>query len=185
MPIFISMLRGVNVGGHNVIKMDALRALYEAQKFRNCQTYVQSGNAVFCARASDADAHAARIQSAIVKKFGFSPEVIVRTAADLRAVVSKNPFAKRAGIEPAKLLVAFLARDPGAQARAKLGALKIVPEEAIFAGRELYIYFPNGVGRAKLSWPTIDRTLKVPNTGRNWNTVTKLLEMAEKLEDAE
>jgi|SRR5579875_408981 len=182
MPVYISMLRGVNVGGHHIIKMDALRALYEAQKFTNCQTYVQSGNVVFCARASEANSHAARIQSAIADKFGFSPEVMVRTAAELREVIAKNPFAKRRGIEPAKLLVAFLARDPGAQARANLGALKIAPEEAIFAGRELYIYFPDGVGRAKLSWPTIDRTLQVPNTGRNWNTVTKLMEMAEKLE---
>lgn len=176
------MLRGVNVGGHNIIKMDALRTLYESLEFTQCQTYLQSGNVIFCSRENHLEPLASRIGSAIARKFGFSPEVILRTSSELRSAVAKNPFAKRSGIEPGKLLVAFLARDPGAQARASLSALKIAPEEAIFAGRDLYIYFPNGVGRAKLSWPTIDRTLKVPNTGRNWNTVTKLLEIAGKLE---
>ncbi|HEV2304918.1 MAG TPA: DUF1697 domain-containing protein [Candidatus Acidoferrales bacterium] len=164
MPVLISMLRGFNVGGHNKIKMDALRSLYESLKFTDCQTY------------------AARLQSAIARKFGFSPDVILRTSAELRAAIATNPFAKRAGIDSSKLLVAFLASDPGAQARANLSAIKIAPEEVIFAGRELYIYFPNGIGRAKLSWPAIDRALKVPLTGRNWNTVTKLLEIGEKLE---
>jgi uncharacterized protein (DUF1697 family) len=145
---------------------------------------VQSGNVVFAVRErhADLDSLPARLQSAIARKFGFSPDVILRTSSELRAAIAKNPFAKRARIDSSKLLVAFLARDPDAQARANFSAIKIAPEEAIFAGRELYIYFPNGVGRAKLSWPAIDRALKVPLTGRNWNTVTKLLEMAEKLE---
>lgn len=184
MPVLISMLRGVNVGGHNKIKMDALRSLYESLKFTDCQTYVQSGNVVFAMRERDPDLNslATRLQSAIARKFGFSPDVILRTSAELRAAIATNPFAKRAGIDSSKLLVAFLASDPGAQARANLSAIKIAPEEVIFAGRELYIYFPNGIGRAKLSWPAIDRALKVPLTGRNWNTVTKLLEIGEKLE---
>jgi uncharacterized protein (DUF1697 family) len=187
MPVLISMLRGVNVGGHNKIKMDALRSLYESLKFTGCQTYVQSGNLVFATRERDSDLNclAARLQSAIARKFGFSPDVILRTSAELRAAVAKNPFAKHAGLDSSKLLVAFLASDPGVQARANLSTIKIAPEEAISAGRELYIYFPNGIGRAKLSWPAIERALKVPFTGRNWNTVTRLLEMAEKLEAAQ
>ncbi|MGC1107759.1 MAG: DUF1697 domain-containing protein [Candidatus Acidiferrales bacterium] len=182
MPVIISMLRGVNVGGHNKIKMDALRALYESLKFTGCQTYVQSGNVVFTTTERGLAAIAARIEKSIERKFGFRPDVILRTSAEMRDVIARNPFAKRRNIEPGKLLVAFLARDPGAEAFAKLRAIKIAPEELHCTTRELYIYFSNGIGRAKLSWSAIDRALKTPVTGRNWNSVTKLLAMAEKLE---
>ncbi len=182
MPVIISMLRGVNVGGHNKIKMDALRSLYGSLKFTGCETHIQSGNVVFSTTERDIAALAARIEKAIERKFGFRPDVILRTSAELRDVIARNPFAKRRGIEPSKLLVAFLARDPGAEAHAKLRAMKIDPEELHCEGRELYIYFPNGMARPKLSWPALDRALKTPLTGRNWNSVTKLLVMAEKLE---
>ncbi|MFZ0924454.1 MAG: DUF1697 domain-containing protein, partial [Candidatus Acidiferrales bacterium] len=112
----------------------------------------------------------------------FRPSVILRTSAELRDVIARNPFAKRRNIDPRKFLVAFLARDPGADAFAKLRAIKIAPEELHCHARELYIYFPNGMARPKLSWSSIDRSLKIPVTGRNWNSVTTLLAMAEKLE---
>jgi uncharacterized protein (DUF1697 family) len=108
--------------------------------------------------------------------------VIVRTAAEMREVVAKNPFAKRRGIEPSKLLVSFLASDPGEEAREKVRQMKCDPEELQIAGQELYIYFPNGIGRSKLPWAGFEKALKTPGTGRNWNSVTKMMEMAEKLE---
>jgi uncharacterized protein (DUF1697 family) len=189
MPVVISMLRGVNLAGHNRIKMDALRALYESLKLQDCQTYVQSGNVVFRidwpAGAKVAKNHleelGTRIENAIEQRFGFRPDVILRTASELLEVIARNPFAKRRGIDPRKLLVAFLAHHPGPEACNKLRALKIDPEELHIDGRELYIYFPNGIARAKLSWPVLDRTLKTPLTGRNWNTVMKLAEIAEHL----
>ena len=79
----------------------------------------------------------------------------------------------------------FLASDPGAETRDKVLSLKTEPEELRMNGRELYIYFPSGMARPKLSWAVIEKTLKVPGTGRNWNSVTKLLEMAERLEASE
>jgi uncharacterized protein (DUF1697 family) len=97
-------------------------------------------------------------------------------------VIARNPFAKRRRIEPSRLLVTFLAEDPGAEARDKVRSIKADPEELRVDGSELYIYFPNGIGRAKLSLAAIERALKTPGTGRNWNSVTKMLEMAEKLE---
>jgi uncharacterized protein (DUF1697 family) len=75
-----------------------------------------------------------------------------------------------------------LASDPGEEARVKMLAIKCAPDELWIDGREAYIYFPNGMGRPKLSWHTIPKTLKVSGTGRNWNSVTKMLEMAEKME---
>lgn len=182
MPAIISLLRGVNVVGRNQIKMDELRTLYESLKFTGCQTYINSGNVVFCTRERNLIVLPERTEKAIERKFGFRPSVIHRTADELRDVFARNPFAKRRNIDPSKLLVGFLARDPAPDAVAKLRAINTGPEEIQFTPRELYIYFPNGVGRADLTWSMIDRIMKVPITGRNWNTVTKLLAMAEQLE---
>lgn len=182
MKVVISMLRGVNVGGHNKIKMDSLRALYESLKLRDAQTYVQSGNVIFRTDERDPARLTKRIEDGIERKFGFRPNVILRTAAEMREVAAKNPFAKRRGIEPSRLLVSFLASDPGEEARERVRQLKCDPEELLIEGRELYIYFPNGMGRSKLTQAALEKTLKSPATGRNWNSVTKLLEMAERLE---
>src|SRR5258707_12701573 len=111
MTVIISMLRGVNVGGHNKIKMEALRALYESLKLRDSQTYVQSGNVIFRSDERDIARLTKRIEEGIERKFGFRPDVILRTAAEMRDVVERNPFAKRRGIEPGKLLVSFLGSD--------------------------------------------------------------------------
>jgi len=182
MAVIISLLRGVNVGGHNQIKMDALRALYESLGLRDPHTCLQSGNVIFRAKERDLVPLTRRIQKGIERRFGFRPEVILRTASELRDVIARNPFATRRGIEPSKLLVTFLAGDPGREARDKILGIKADPEELRMEGRELYIYFPNGMARPKLSWAVIEKTLKTSATGRNWNTVTKLLEIAEKLE---
>ena len=104
MAVIISMLRGVNVGGHNKIKMDALRALYESMKLREAQTYVQSGNVIFRTDERDIALLTKRIEDGIERKLGFRPNVILRTAAAMREVIARNPFAKRRGIEPSKLL---------------------------------------------------------------------------------
>jgi uncharacterized protein (DUF1697 family) len=185
MTVGIAMLRGVNVGGHNRIKMQELRALCETLRLRDAQTYVHSGNVVFRTDERDWAALTKKLENGIARKFGFRPSVVLRTVAQMRGVVARNPFAKRSGIEPSKLLVTFLAGQPSAEARETLRAMKTEPEEMWIDAREAYIYFPNGMARPKLSWPAIERVLKVIGTGRNWNSVTKLLEMAEKLEEAE
>src|SRR5229473_2394089 len=182
MGVIISMLRGVNVGGHNKTKMEALRTLYESLKLRDAQTYVQSGNVIFRTDERDISRLVKRIEDGIERKFGFRPDVILRTAAEMRDVVARNPFAKRRGIEPGKLLVSFLASDPGEEGREKIRQMKCDPEEMRIERRELYIYFPNGMGRSKLPWAGMVKMLKTPGTGRNWNSVTKMLEMAEGLE---
>ena len=182
MTVFISLLRAINVGGHNMVKMDALRELYATLHLRDAVTYVQSGNVVFRCSEEDAARLALRIETAIERTFGHRPGVILRTAPELRDVVARNPFANRPGIEPNKLLVTFLAAEPAAEARAKALALQTAPEELHVDRRELYTYFPNGFSQSKLSMAAVDRALRSSGTARNWNTVTKLLAMAEKLE---
>jgi uncharacterized protein (DUF1697 family) len=182
MTVIVSLLRGVNLGSHNRIKMDALRALHESLGLRDVQTYVQSGNVIFRTKDRDLVRLRARIENGIERTFGFRPGVILRTTFDLRDVIARNPFAARDGIDPAKLLVTFLASEPAPEARDKVLAIPAHPEELRIHGRELYIYFPNGLARPKLSLARVEKTLQTSGTGRNWNTVRKLLEIAEKLE---
>jgi uncharacterized protein (DUF1697 family) len=182
MPVLISMLRGVNVGGHNVIKMDTLRALYESLKLKDAQTYVQSGNVIFRTSQTDSAVIGRKIQQALVRQCDIHCEIILRTAEELRRAISDNPFAGRLGIEPSKLLITFLAGKPNSEACAKLLSLKPDPEELHLIGKELYIHFPNGAGKSKLQWTSLEKTLKVAGTARNLNSVTKILEIAEKME---
>ena len=182
MPVVICMLRGVNVGGHNRVKMNDLQKLFTSLKLRDPQTYVQSGNIVFTTDERDLDKLRKNLEAAIHKKFGFQTDVILRSAKDLRNVIAGNPFAKRKDIHPGKLLVTFFSADPGEAARKQARAIKCDPEELFIEGREAYIYFPNGAGRSTLNWPLIPKTLKVQGTARNWNSVTNMLEIAENME---
>jgi uncharacterized protein (DUF1697 family) len=184
MAVILSMLRGVNLGPHHRLKMEELRALYNSLKLRDAQSYVQSGNVIFRSEEKDLLALAKRIEEAIEKKFGFRPPVILRTTTELREAIARNPFAKRRDIEGSKLLVTFLDRDPGKEAREQALKIDTAPEELRMEGREAYIYFPNGMARPKMKWAAIERVLKTQWTGRNWNSVQKMLEMAEKLEAA-
>ena len=182
MAVIVSLIRGINVGGKHMIKMDALRALYESIGLRDPRSYVQSGNVLFLSTARSLPALATKIEAAIESEFGFRPSVILRTADDLRDVVKRNPFAHREGIEPAKLLVTFLAADPPPGAAEKLASVKKDREELVLSGRELFIDFPDGIGRAKLNFSAADKAAGPPGTGRNWNSVLKMIEIADSME---
>lgn len=181
MKVVVSMLRGVNLGPHKRIKMDALRELYKSLGLNEPQTYVQSGNVLFKTSERSLAAIAKRIEEGIEATFGFHSDVILRTPAELESVIARNPFASRNGIEPGKLLVTFLAGDPTPEARAKVAAIQCDPEELLLDGRELFIYYPNGAGRSKLTPAIIERALRISGTARNWNSVTKMLEMAKQM----
>lgn len=179
MAVLISLLRGVNVGGHHQIKMDALRALYGSLGLRDAQTYINSGNVIFRSEARDLDPLRKRIEKGIEKSFGFHADVMIRTSSELREVIAGSPFAGRHGIDPKKLAVLFLAAAPSPEAREQALRIEADPEELRIAGRELYIYFANGMARPKLLPALLEKMLKTSGTARNWNTVTKLLELAE------
>lgn len=164
----ISLLRGINVGGHNLVRMDALREAYQSLGLRNPRTWLQSGNVAFETDETGLPALAARIEDALERTFGFRPAVILRTPAELEQVIAGNPFPGR---DPAKLAVIFLATDP---ATPKLPATE---EEWHLRGREMYIYYPNGMGRTKLTPAVLERALKTRGTARNWNTVNNLLKL--------
>jgi uncharacterized protein (DUF1697 family) len=178
----ICMLRGVNVGGRNMIKMDVLRGICESLKCESPQTLLQSGNVAFRTSNRNTAQLSKQLEAAIGRKLRFRPSVILRAVSELREVVAQSPFAQRSGLDPGKLVVSFIDGEPSPEARKQLLAMDIAPEELHVVRRELYIYFPNGQARPKLSWARVDKVLGFPSTSRNWNTVTKLLQLGETLE---
>lgn len=183
MAVVIAMLRGVNLAGYQKLNMAALRTLCGELGLRDVQTYIQSGNVVFRQDTGDPEAMARRIEDGIHKNFGFRPDVVVRTTSELRKVIASNPFAGRPEVGPNRLLVVFMASAPARQAREQILAMPCEPEELHIKDRELYIYYPNGMARPKIPMARIEKLLQTSSTGRNWNTVNKLLAMAEALED--
>ena len=182
MPVIIALLRGVNVGGHNKIKMEDLREICASLNLRDARTYVQSGNIVFQTAEKDLVKLSRRIEDAIESGHGFRPSVICRTASEMKDAAARNPFSARTDLDPSKLAVCFLTGEPSNMARARLLQIKAEPEELRIGRHELFIYFPNGMGRPKLSMAAVERAIQTPMTSRNWNTVTKLIEMAEEME---
>jgi len=174
MPVVISLLRGINVGGKHMVPMADLRELYTSLGMTDVATHLQSGNVV-CRAARPVTAK--RFEDAIEERFGFRVSVVQRTAAEMRDVVARNPFPN--DTDPAKLLVVFLAADPGDEARRRVVDVAApAPEDLRASGRELFIHFVNGLARPKLSTAAVERAIGVPGTGRNWNTVRKLAEMS-------
>jgi uncharacterized protein (DUF1697 family) len=161
--------------------MADLRGLLAGLRLRKVQTHLQSGNALFETADTDVVQLSAKIAAALERKFGFRIDVLLRTHADLEAVIASNPFTRSKGIEPAKLVVFLLPTTLEKAKRDEINKLKVGREEIRFSDRELYIYFPDGQGRSKLP-AALDRILKKGTTARNWNTVTKLLELASRME---
>jgi uncharacterized protein (DUF1697 family) len=179
MPVFIALIRGINVSGHNPVKMERLRASFEALGFHNVQTYVQSGNVVFKAARAPASGLAGQIAGRILADFGYTVVVVTRTAAELKAVADKNPWLKEPGVDESKLHVTFLASAAPKTADALLTPLAAPGERCLVRGGEVYLYCPHGYGRTKLSNAAIEKKLSVPATTRNWRTVTTLVAMAD------
>jgi uncharacterized protein (DUF1697 family) len=178
MKTFIGLLRGINVGGHNIIPMSDLRALCTEIGWCNVQTYIQSGNVVFSASGKPA-ALEAQLQRAIECRFGLSIPVIVRAAANWANYIKTNPFLNACNKE-SKLVMLCLS-----QKALKVDAVKNLRERAANgelvnqAGDALWIHFAGGViARSKLSPSVLDRTVGSPVTARNWLTVLKLNELA-------
>jgi uncharacterized protein (DUF1697 family) len=183
MPVAVALLRAVNLGPHNRINMEALRGICESVGCRRVQTLIQSGNALFHIADRNYSKLAPRLEAAIEAELGFRPVVITRTLPELRRIVLDNPFAHRPDINPARFLVTFLSAEPVEGARQKVLAMTTEPEQLHLSRREFYMYFPDGLARPKTSAASIEKALKVAGTGRNWNVVTKLLKLAEAMEE--
>jgi uncharacterized protein (DUF1697 family) len=177
MPTFVSLFRGINVGGHYKIKMLELKNLHEALGLKNVLTYIQSGNVIFKSDDSDVTHIRQQLSESVAQTFGFHVEIIVRTSSELQEIIAKNPFQGQQDKEAQWVTVMFLATAPDHAAQENLLKTYVGPEEIFFLGKEVYIYYTNGIGRSKLSNSFIEKKLKVEGTTRNWNTLLQLQEM--------
>jgi uncharacterized protein (DUF1697 family) len=187
MTVYVSMLRAVNVGGTSRIKMDALRAVYESMGLKNVRTLLASGNVLFSSGLTDRDRLVKRIVQEIERRLELHVEVMLRTLEEIASIVERGPVLS-ARADTNKLHVMFLARVPEAAAQAAL--LKWhkkagLPEMLEPRGPEIYLYYPNGVGRSKLSNAVLEGKLQTSGTARNWNTLVKLLETGRALASAQ
>jgi uncharacterized protein (DUF1697 family) len=171
------MLRGINVGGNNMIKMEALRELIAGLGHTDVATYIQSGNVIFKSPAATPATVARAIEAQITTTLGMAITVILRTRGELARIIRDNPFLKR-GTDPATLYVIFLNEAPDPARLARLDQKQVVPDEFRLIGTEIYARYAGGYGRSKMTNNFFEGRLAVRATARNWNTVTKLLELA-------
>ena len=175
MPAWISILRGINVGGQKKIRMADLKALYEGLGFKEVTTYIQSGNILF--RTEDHQPGlvlSEKIEEAIEEKYHFWVPVIIRTSDEIQMILSSNPFLKENNINMEKLHVTFLDKEPSSENVTIIQKTGFPPDRFLISGKEVYLYCPIGYGVTKLSNTFFEKKLLVKATTRNWNTVVKL-----------
>lgn len=177
MKTHLALLRGINVSGHNMIKMEVLKTLLEKAGFQNVQTYIQSGN-VF---VDSDEAHGAsvgfKIKQEIFKELGLEVPVVVISKEDLEACLKNNPYLKEKDCDTKKLYVAFISKELSNGALNDLKISQFKPDEAAIDQSRIYIKYAVGAGKTRLDQKYIEKKLNVVATIRNWNTVTTLLEM--------
>jgi uncharacterized protein (DUF1697 family) len=179
MTIYICMLRGINVGEHKRIKMDRLRASFEALGFEQVRTYIQSGNVIFITGKVSTPALCRRIENKLLQDFGFPVSVVVRSADDMARAVKNNPFLKEQGVDLEKLHVVFLSGALLSAAVNRLAELTAIPDRSCCVGTEIYLLLPNGTAESSLMKRPLDRVLAVVTTTRNWRTVNTLQQMCQ------
>jgi uncharacterized protein (DUF1697 family) len=179
MPTYISLLRGINVLGHKRVEMTRLREMFEGMGFEQVRTYIQSGNVVYKAGRSTTLALSRKIEKRMMAEFGFSALVLTRTAEELGRAIAGNPFVKEGKSAPSNVFIGFMAETPDGDAIKRLRARAAKAERMHCCDKEIYVYYVDGMGKARLLTHTVvERVLAVSVTMRNWNTVSQLHEMA-------
>lgn len=179
MSVRICLLRGVNMAGHNKIRMTDLEKMFRDLEFHDAETFIQSGNIIFTANDKIGIADlTAKIESEIKTKFGFEISALLRSTGEIERVISGNPFVTLKDFDPARSAVVFLNEEPVKKNLEKLTNVNYPPDKFEVIGREIFIYCPNGFGRTKLYTNFFEKKLGVTGTARNWNTVNTILDLA-------
>lgn len=178
---FIALLRGVNVGGRARVPMADLRELAEQLGFQEPHTYIQSGNLLFRAKGKPGDLEE-ELERGIRARFGVVTPVLVRPAAEWRRYLSRNPFPEESKATAKLVTIALSKQLPAEGAAEEIERRGRDGERAALAGGTLWVYYPQGIGRSKLTPAMLDRAAGSPVTTRNWSTVQKLGELLEAVE---
>ncbi|ASZ12345.1 DUF1697 domain-containing protein [Chitinophaga pendula] len=176
MTRYIAFLRGINVSGQKLIRMEHLRTVFTDMKFRHVQTYIQSGNVIFDATtATTPEALQQKIEKQLLQTYGFEVTTIVRTLSQIQEIVANNPFAAQMGEEHTMLYVAILPVIPDTTLVNTLVALSTPLDTYHVRDREVYVFCRKNIGKNLFSTMLIEKKLKLPATVRNWATMNKLL----------
>ena len=179
MASYVALLRGVNVGGHRRVSMATLRTVFESLGHVDVATYIASGNVVFDSPKRATRALAGKLELAILEAFGFEVDVLVRSAAEMASAVAQNPFRKAAAI-PKELLYAAFPMRPIARAGLRIDR-SFAPDEFSVGSFAIYLHRPAGFSRpTNLTDAYLSKVAGSPVTTRNWNTVTKLTDLADR-----
>ena len=177
METYIAILRGINVSGKKLIKMEELRKYLHDIKLKDVKTYIQSGNIVFNYPPTNQKVLATIIADKIKKEYALEVPVIVLSSIEMKSIAANNPFVNDRGEDTSKLAVTFLSDEPDVEKLKILYTLKDYPNEFIIAGKVIYLLCPNGFSNSKLTINFIENKLKITASSRNWNTVVRLLGM--------
>jgi uncharacterized protein (DUF1697 family) len=178
METYIAILRGINVSGQRIIPMKELQSLMEALHFQQVRTYIQSGNVLFQSEVTDLKVLTEKIEEKIFDRYQFRVPVILRTAGELQAALGRNPFLQQSHPETDKLHVTFLADQPTQARIDQVSDQQYDPDKCHIAGREVFLYCPQGYGSTKLNNAFFEKKLGVTATTRNLKTVKQLISMA-------
>ena len=181
MKTWLALLRGVNVGGANLLPMKQLAAAFEQAGFRSVRTYIQSGNVIFRSGSGTPSTLQARISRLILKEFGLQPQVMVISGEELAAAVRDNPFPD-AEKDHKSVHLYFLGEAPGNADLEPLARLDTGREKFALKGRVFYLHTPDGFPQSIVR-SRIERCLRVAATARNWRTANELLKMLDQSED--
>ena len=176
MKTYVALLRGINVGGNNILPMKNLAAILEDIGAQNVKTYIQSGNAVFWIERTNASLLSNEITAAIKRSRGFEPRVLLLGSEEVEGAIRSNPFPE-AESEPKTLHLYFLESIPGQPDLDALERIKSGRERFVLDGSVFYLHAPDGIGRSKIA-ENVEKKLGVPVTGRNWRTICKVVAMA-------
>lgn len=177
MKTHLALLRGINVSGHNMIKMEVLKALLENMGYQNVRTYIQSGNVFIDSEEEHGASVGFAIKQEIFKQLGLDVPIVVVSKEDLEKCFSNNQFLKEKDCDTKKLYVAFISKELNSSAINDLKISQFKPDEAAIDSSRIYVKYAVGAGKTRLDQKYIEKKLNVIATMRNWNTVTKLLEM--------
>ena len=175
---YVALLRGINLSGHRIVKMDQLRKAFEELGFEDVKTYIQSGNVIFKGPLQAPVSLAKRIEEKVLRQFGFPVPVVVKTADEIAEVIKNNPLVKEKGIDISRLHVTFLSCVPEKSALKMLDAIPAGGDQFRCSGQAIYLHCPNGYHETKLSNNVLEKMLKVGTTTRNWKTVNQLYQMS-------
>lgn len=185
--VWVALLRGVNVGGSGILSMKQLTSVLTDKGFIDVKTYIQSGNVVFRTRGGGGgDTHATlskRIIDAVTDDCGLSLRVMVMTSSELDHAISSNPFSHQAVASPKAVSLFVLSQEPEPDRYLCLQSYKMSSESMLLSGRYLDLHSPDGVGKSKVAGRA-ERVLGVDITARNWNTITKLKDMCDKMKNS-